>query len=333
MKIAIIGAGWVGCHLAKKFKDFHDVKIFDQSGFFAETSFRNQNRLHMGFHYPRNYNTRNLCHTTFNRFYNDYSVVISDICKNIYSIPKDKSVLDFRTYKNIFTYENFNFNDYKLSEIYNIEGSIICNEKHINQNAAKKFFTNQLKSNIEINKINNSSLLELSKEFDLVINCTNNSIKDNTEKSYYELCVVLLYKKNKEIEFDALTLMDGHLFSIYPFQENIFTITDVEHTPVYKSEQPIIDKSIQIEDKIKKIEEKIKYFYPSFNKDFEYVDYFTSIKVKKYNESADRYPVMNAQDNIINCYTGKIQGIYLIEDFINEYIDRKYGINRSNDKR
>ena len=44
-KIAIIGAGWVGCHLAKNLKDNHNVKLIDKSGIFAETSFRNQNRL------------------------------------------------------------------------------------------------------------------------------------------------------------------------------------------------------------------------------------------------------------------------------------------------
>jgi hypothetical protein len=162
----------------------------------------------------------------------------------------------------------------------------------------------------------------MSNEFDLIINCTNNSIKDFTEKTYNELCIVLLYRKKRQTDFDALTLMDGQFFSIYPYQNDIYTVTDVEYTPIYQSENIIFNYNIDLNQRIKKIEDKINYYYPNFNIDFEYVDYFLSLKIKKYNESADRYPVINKQNNIINCYTGKIQGIYLIEDFINESINR-----------
>ena len=55
MKIAIIGGGWVGCHLALNLKNDHDVVIFDKNDeLFSETSYKNQNRLHYGFHYSRN---------------------------------------------------------------------------------------------------------------------------------------------------------------------------------------------------------------------------------------------------------------------------------------
>jgi hypothetical protein len=37
---------------------------------------------------------------------------------------------------------------------------------------------------------------------------------------------------------------------------------------------------------------------------------------KIYNSSDERYPIINLDGNIVNCFTGKIQGIYLIEDFI-----------------
>ena len=116
--------------------------------------------------------------------------------------------------------------------------------------------------------------------------------------------------------------MDGQFFSIYPYQNDIYTITDVQYTPMYKSESIKFNNNINLKHQIKKIEDKINHYYPNFNLDFEYVDYFSSIKVKKYNESADRYPVINKKNNIINCYTGKIQGIYLIEDFVNESINR-----------
>ena len=322
MNIAIVGAGWIGCHLAKNLKTNHKIKLIDRLGIFSETSFRNQNRLHMGFHYPRSYNTRKLCYNTFDKFCDEYNDILLNVENNIYTIPKDKSIIDFETYKAIMKYENLQFNNYNLEKIINIEGSISCKEKHIDHQKAKTFFEKELKDVIEISELKYDDILKLSSQFDIVINCTNNSIKDNYQKSYYELCLVLLYKKNNITEFDALTLMDGQFFSIYPYQNNIYTITDVQYTPLYKSEDIISNYFINIEELIPKVENKIKYFYPDFNTDFAYVNYYTSIKVKKYNESADRYPVINKEKNIINCYTGKIQGIYMIEDFINENINR-----------
>jgi len=321
-KIAIIGAGWIGCHLAQNLKKSNEVYLFDKSGIFSETSHKNQNRLHLGFHYPRNYNTRKLCYDTFDKFISQYRDIVFDVKNNIYCIPKDKSLVDFMTYTNILSYENVCFDSYTLNEIKNIEGAIRCNEKRIDHNKAKEYFRSELNEILQQKTINDDELLLLSNQYDYVINCTNNHIKDKSNNSYYELCLTMLYSKKKNIEFDALTMMDGPFFSIYPYQDNIYTVTDVEYTPVLKTENIITKQDINIKQYIDNIENKIKYFYPNFNNDFEYTDYFLSTKVKKYNQSADRYPVISKEKNIINCYTGKIQGIYIIEDFINETVNR-----------
>ena len=62
-KIAIIGAGWFGCHIAleilklNKFK----IQIFERNkDIFNGASSNNQNRLHLGFHYPRSKKIFNL---------------------------------------------------------------------------------------------------------------------------------------------------------------------------------------------------------------------------------------------------------------------------------
>ena len=49
MKIAIIGGGWVGCHIANKLEKNHSINIFEKNNFlFQETSLKNQNRLQIG---------------------------------------------------------------------------------------------------------------------------------------------------------------------------------------------------------------------------------------------------------------------------------------------
>ncbi len=67
----------------------------------------------------------------------------------------------------------------------------------------------------------------------------------------------------------------------------------------------------------------IHYYYGGFKTHFNYDSYYTSVKVKRNSESADRAPIIIKTNNIITCVTGKIQGIYTLENFIkNEIINR-----------
>jgi hypothetical protein len=330
MKIAIIGGGWLGCHIAFKLKEAnHEITLFEQTDLFSGTSFYNSNRLHRGFHYSRNKITRELCYNTFNLFLEDYSNLVEDIDNNYYSIPKNTSLIDYGTFKTIFEHEKVPFNETQVPYLNNIEGTIVVNEKYINPVKAKKFFKNKLKDNIVIKNISKNDLSNLSAEYDYVINTTNNSIK-NIKDAYFELSLALLYIKVDDKDFGSLTLVDGPLFSIYPYESNVYNVTDVEYTPLYTSSnlEDIIKyknefNNILLNPIKDKIEEKIKLYYKDFNSTFQYTGYFTSIKSKRNSVSADRSPVILKQGNIISCITGKIQGIYILEDYIkNEVINR-----------
>jgi hypothetical protein len=327
MKIAIIGAGWLGCHVAYKLKkDLHDVTIFDKTDIFAGSSFFNQNRLHKGFHYSRNQKTRKLCYDTFDLFIDDYSELVDDIENNFYVIPKDKSLIDYGTFKSIFFHEEIPFIESKLSCLSNIDGSVIVNEKYIDPIKSKNFFKHHLSDNLIISEMSSNDLKRLSNEYDYVINVTNNVLQPLND-CYFELSLTLIYDKLVNTEFGSITMIDGPLFSIYPYLDSKYTVTDVEHTPLYTSNnigdvmryRETINKAI-INNVRSKIEDKIQYYYGGFKTHFEYSSYYTSVKVKRHSESADRYPVITKQDNIITCVTGKIQGIYILENFIKDEI-------------
>jgi len=330
MKIAIVGAGWLGCHIAHKLKkDLHDVTIFDKSDIFNGSSFFNQNRLHKGFHYSRNQKTRKLCYETFELFLKDYSEVVESIKNNFYIVPKDKSLIDFGTFRSIFFHEEIPFIETPISCFRNVDGSVIVDEKYIDPIKSKNFFKKHLSDNLIIREITSFDLDKLSAEYDYVINVTNNMLQ-SIDKCYFELSLTLIYEKLVNTEFDSITMIDGPLFSIYPYHDNKYTITDVEYTPLYTSN--IISDVLQYQNTINhtvinnirsKIEDKIQYYYGGFKTHFEYKSYYTSIKVKRKSESAERYPIITKHDNIISCVTGKIQGIYILEDFIkNEIINR-----------
>jgi hypothetical protein len=329
MKIAIVGGGWLGCHVATKLKENnHKVNLFEEIDIFSGSSFYNQNRLHKGFHYSRNQKTRKLCYDTFDRFIKDYRHLVEDIKNNYYLIPTNNSLIDYGTFKSIFNYENISFTESKLDSFNHIEGSIIVDEKYINPIKAKEHFKNELKDNIVIRKIYSDELKELAKEYDYVINVTNNLL-NTSDDCYFELSLTLVYDKIMSEDFGSITMVDGPLFSIYPFKSTQYTVTDVEHTPLFTS--PNIDDVNQFKYDVnkklinpikQKIENKITYYYKDFTSNFKFKNYYTSIKVKPYSSSADRYPIITKKDNIINCITGKIQGIYVLEDYINEIISR-----------
>ena len=87
MRIAIIGAGWNGCHLAIELtKAGHDITVLEKrstilsgcSGIFGI-------RLHRGPHYPRSKPTREGCHADFERFCKAYPEIIKHPQDSIYA--------------------------------------------------------------------------------------------------------------------------------------------------------------------------------------------------------------------------------------------------------
>jgi hypothetical protein len=318
MKIAIIGGGWVGCHLATKLKNEHNITLFEKNdSLFCETSYKNQNRLHYGFHYPRNYKTRILCKDTYHKFINDYGFLVDDVENNLYCIPKTESLIDFETYKDIFREYDYVDSEYKCDKI---DGCLRTKEKFINYLRAKQFFNKELKDIIVNKEIN---IKEIYDEYDLIINATNNNI-NTIDNTFFELTISLIYEKIKETPFGSLTLMDGLLFSIYPYdnEDRLFTLTDVEHTPIKKfesiTELKEYQKTIDLDfvNIIKeKMEKKVNNYF-SINDYFHFRDFYLSVKSKVNSKSDDRYPVIEKNGKIVNCFTGKIQGIYIIEDYI-----------------
>ena len=304
MKIAIIGAGWLGCHLALKLRQDHQITLYEADSVFSQTSYRNQNRLHLGFHYARNSYTRDLCKQTFAQFLQDYDFLTSEIKNNIYAVPDRHSLLDFDTYLHIF--DDYEYEIFPV-DLENIQGAIRVNEKYIDPFKAKRFFEGELQEVIRYSKMEEGDLGFLSSEFDLVINCTNNQFHKIEEECFEEECEVLLYDRIKQTDFDALTMVDGNLYSIFPYRDNTFTVTDVEITP---------NSSLSTEQKQKNIENKIFENYPNFLKDFKYVNSYFSKKVKPKTDSPDRVPKFRHDENVIDCFTGKIQGIYAVERYV-----------------
>ena len=320
MRIAIIGAGWIGCHLASKLKREHEVSLFDKDGIFSGSSMHNQNRLHLGFHYARNSQTRQLCKNTFEKFLLDYGSIVREVGRNVYAIPERESLLDFITYMSIFDQDSYSYNLTEVPELKDVEGSILVPEKRIDPTAAKAMFEICLRDVITIKEIKCGDIVDMRRFFDLVVNCTNNTLQPIMGDDFFEVALMLKYRKVKETSFDALTLVDGRFFSIFPSYCGCHTLSSVQHTPVATIAKPdqVHDtvKHLDVTARIGKFESAVLANYPNFLEDFAYDGFVTSVKSKFRSESSNRNPVVKIDGNLVSCYTGKIQGVYMVEDFV-----------------
>jgi hypothetical protein len=285
--------------------------------FFNGSSSKNQNRLHLGFHYCRSYKTRFECINGFNRFMDKYEKLTVKIPNNYYFID-NSSLIDYKTYCNIYDYEKIEYEKInKLDLKFKInknkyEGVIKVKERFINFRKAKQYFKHYLQeyliTEFDDKKLvcNDSSINYDGEEFDIIFDCTYSKF----DNMFYENCISLLYKYTGDDVF-AITVMDGKFFSLYPYDidNNIYTLTDVEYTPT----GDINNKEL--------IENKVKEYIPNFNKLFEYKDFFISQKAKQINATDDRSFVYKKIGKVYYFSGGKITGIFSMEDFILEYLN------------
>jgi hypothetical protein len=202
----------------------------------------------------------------------------------------------------------------------NIEGSIRVDEKYIDPIKSKEFFTEKLRDITVKKKITKADLTKLQKENDLVINCTNN-VLDKNENVKYELNTLFVYEKISDIEFGALTLVDGALFSIFPYLDGTYLVSHVKYSP---------DVTISNDEKVSLIEKDILKYLPNFKEHFKLVGVNESYKSKVKNAADPRVPVITKKDNLFNIFTGKIQGIFEIEDYIKDNVQEINSTTRKN---
>lgn len=300
MKVLILGCGWYGCHAASVLlRAGVTFDLWDTARtFFSGSSSKNQNRLHLGFHYCKSHATRRECIDGYKRFIKLYGQFTLKIPQNIYFIDKN-SILDFETYKIIFandfrTPTQISFDFYVEKSKY--QGVIAVDERYIDFEACRKHFEEMLGPYLLSDPPPDQNI------YDLIIDCTF----QKTDETFAEDCISHVYRYKHPIkELFAITIVDGPFFSLFPYKDNLFTLTDVEFTP-YKHK-----------DMRAHIEKKAKSYIPDFDSYFEYVESFMSHKIKPINNSNDdRSLIFKKHGKKIIVRGGKIGGIFAMEDML-----------------
>lgn len=350
MRVFILGCGLYGCHAAMTLKSLNiDFVMGDISQeIFNGSSSKNQNRLHLGFHYPRSFKTRKECKDGYVRFIEAYDHSLETIDENIYLID-NRSIIDFDTYKNIYSFEGISF-DETIETVpfeYNtnmFQGIIKTDEKFINHRKLAKYFKANLGAhmirNFEFEKLKlTSSTIEYENNtYDLLLDCTyfQAPLPTCLPSCQYELCISLLYKYNKQTPLFGFTVMDGGFFSIYPYdpENNIYSLTDVVLTPVMKSKSFSVVKTYKeylesnpcsIEIIKTKFETNIRKYIPNFTDYFSYNSFYLSYKTKPCNTHTDDRSLIYVNDNtypkIHRFCGGKLTGIFTMESILHNILD------------
>ena len=327
IKIAIIGAGWFGCHIGYKLKKNNfNVKIFEKGkDIFDNASANNTNRLHLGFHYPRSIKTREMSSDGYQKFIKEYPNFSIKLKNNIYAIADDNAnKTSSKIFKNSMIKSKLKFKEYNVSktDLINIDKAVNTSERQIDHFKAKSFFLNKLKKNILLN-CEIKKILKIKKKFkindelfDYVINCTwQQSFKSNNLDLTYEHCAVSLYKpKNKNLK--SYTIMDGPYYTLLKWNKNLFALYSVKHSRLLTSKnyQTVKKSYSNLRLKNKNIQESLVKgflrFYPEFNNNFKFFKNLHSIRTISKNKKDARICVIKNNDNFINVMSGKIDHIF-----------------------
>lgn len=340
MKIAVIGAGWFGCHIALELlKEGYQIKVFErEKDIFLGASGNNQNRLHLGYHYPRSYITREQSKNGFLKFKKYYPDFSSKIKNNFYGLSNKKNnILDFDTYLQILKSSKLPFKkvNHKNYNFQNFDGMIRCYEEYINTSNAKKFFLKKLNHKIKFNyeiknikKLGSQFVID-NENFDFVVNASWQQFSPIKKWDLsYELCISILYK-NSRIKTTALTIMDGPFYTLYPWRSNIYNLYSVKYSRFKKAKNfnkiklainNIKDKELI---KIKKsMEHEFLDYFPNFKKEFKFYKYLKTFRtiIDKNNHGRD-YQI-NYKGGIFHVLSGKIDHIFLASNDIKKCIKK-----------
>ncbi len=224
-------------------------------------------------------------------------------------------------------------NSYEKFKILGLSGSILTDERLVDDYKSKLFFKRKLKNIIKtkkniksIRKINRKNLID-NKLYDYVINCTYFQEFVQHKDIKYEVTSSIIYKVKNN--FPALTIMDGPFFTIYPYRKKLYNIYSVEHSrfglnkdikKVRKKMNNIINNPSFLHGKRKKIEKIILKYYLLFQKEFKFKQFLVTIRTINNTKFADRSFKIFIKDRFINVFSGKIDHIINASDRILKYL-------------
>lgn len=345
--VIVIGGGIFGCLIAIELsRKGLKVQIHEKNNqIMLGASLNNQNRLHLGYHYPRDLETVAQCKKGFKSFKNRFAECILENFDNTYFISSVESNLNFQQYKKFCETSNLPIREVKLNNFFpmmeNIEGGLFTDEVVYDSTILQKLVADELK-NASVRVLTNSNVQELSEiengfaitdqstnfHASAVINCTYANFNDFnhglglvSQKLKYELTIVPIVKWREGLNPIGITVMDGRFFTVLPHgRTGNYLLYHVDHTvhdtregysyPIeWRNARNFVgtDNALKAFSKIKASSAK---WLPDIA-NAEFVDYLTTVRVVLADvETSDKRPSLinrsEAKHPYFTVFSGKI---------------------------
>lgn len=352
MKVCIIGGGFYGCMLSIMIKEKSPnavVDLYEENGDILKEAIRNnQQRLHLGYHYPRCEYTVDQCIRSYHSFLKYFGKYTKTVDNNLYIVHEDGHV-NFDNYIELYQRKNLNFKKLSKSELSQYEilkdvqqfsGAVLCEEKVLLLGPLINKVKQEMKGkninvflNTKITNVENNSTIHskgFNKNYDFVINTTYTNpdlgLSSSSIKTKSELCFIPLYEDKENLMSETcITIMDGPFCSLYQTDNpGILSLSNVVKTPYYKNTDPNKLKSIKnsiSEDKISEISKEILDsclpFLSDSVKNMSQKGCYISLKTKLLDDENDfRGSYYVRDNNNISLMCGKISAIFDIKKSI-----------------
>jgi glycine/D-amino acid oxidase-like deaminating enzyme len=247
VNIAVIGGGIFGCVAAARLaEDGHDVALFERAPqLMTGASRNNQNRLHLGFHYPRDVATVRQCARGFQKFKDAFAPAIRADFPNAYFIASQGSLTSPETYKNFCSAQGLTMRPIDLGTfrpcIENVsfgletdevvyDAGMVCSLVHARiERSGAQIATSAAVDGIERRSTGGFVLTPGAQQFDVVVNCTYASqakldaqLGHPTPARKYEYTAIAII----DVPWHPVgaTVMDGPFMTMIPFGHSRYSL-------------------------------------------------------------------------------------------------------------
>lgn len=364
--VAVIGCGIFGAEIAIRIKALGlSVSVYEaKNDILSGASANNQNRLHLGFHYPRDIETASQSIRGFDKFKTKYSECIQEDFSNAYFIANTRSRTTPGDYLKFceqlgVPYQIISPRDFQV-EVLGANNVILCNEVVYDCDILRKLVWQALRREsvqIELNqrvqgikKSENRYRLEFENRppvlADTVINASYGDINRLTAQlghivpeRLYEYTAVPIIQL--DIPRVGVTIMDGPFMTLLPYgKSDNFLLYHVEHSRIAKNVNTQIDPNWLMPDTapFSRVD-KEEYFEKMISLCCEFVPALANAKIKGFlegprmvlahREQTDPRPsrIANYDESYYTVIAGKIDHCMWVAEELSLKLYEKYEAN------
>lgn len=341
-RVAVIGAGWYGCHIASSLASLgFSVTVFERRHRpLHEASGNNQFRLHLGFHYARHHATRQQSRDGFLRFVERYPDLSAEVPENVYAVPRGESLLDFATYRLVMVSSGIDFVELPGGHplLRDIEGALLTKERVLLIGRAREFFARRLGPALRLGcavtqlAADEAGVTVNGEAFDYAVDASWGHHLPLPIPVYYEPTLLLYYEARAP--HPAITFVDGPLPSVYPTEDPaIFTLSSVTHTPLgrfargeaARAALEAVDSAL-VEQRRAAMEAQIAVNLPGFRDAFRFAGVQLAIKTKPEGRADDRSCTVFQQGRVFCVLSGKVDTIFFATERILSLIEAQHSL-------